>query len=247
LENQSLIDSFLNGDAPELWHKKYFGEQEKPCEHCYEPIPCNMECEQKQMTMEQVREAFEPIQLGESSVVNQAMDLASKKCGKREQEKQTASQSQSPAIHVDYEGLCNNLNTYMAKNKMTVDFLKELFKGYVDQSQSPVLPSDSDIENASLDYVQEMSFAELATMSARSAYKQGAFDMRDRQIYISPKDDTTHPLIPSPPQQMNEAMKYNNIIGFDVLKRNADIAAKDTIDAVKESQLKQGLDNVKDK
>ena len=51
-----------------------------------------------------------------------------------------ASQSQSlPSVYVDYEGLCDNLNTYMAKNKMTVDFLKELFKGYVEQSQ--LLPS----------------------------------------------------------------------------------------------------------
>lgn len=48
-------------------------------------------------------------------------------------------------------------------------------------------PSDEDIENASMDYTNEMSFSELATISARTAYKQGAFDMRDNNIYISPK------------------------------------------------------------
>jgi hypothetical protein len=34
--------------------------------------------------MEQIREVFEPIQLGENSIVNAAMDLASKKSGKKE-------------------------------------------------------------------------------------------------------------------------------------------------------------------
>jgi hypothetical protein len=86
-------------------------------------------------------------------------------------------------------------------------------------------PTDEDIQNAATDYIDEHLYNGLTEVERISkAYQMGARDMRHSKIYISPKD---------------------NIIGFDVLKRNSDIAAEQTIKAVKQSQReKQGAEEI---
>ena len=50
-------------------------------------------------------------------------------------------------------------------------------------------PSDKDIENAALDYIDEES-NHFARDAKRNAYISGAKDMRDNNIYIAPKELT---------------------------------------------------------
>lgn len=48
-------------------------------------------------------------------------------------------------------------------------------------------PSDLDIENAAVDYLDEIDKEDTFNLSdIQVAYQQGAIDMRNNQIYISP-------------------------------------------------------------
>lgn len=49
-------------------------------------------------------------------------------------------------------------------------------------------PSDRDIENASIDYESEQPYNEWNDTKLRRCYQQGAKDMRDGKIYVSPKE-----------------------------------------------------------
>jgi len=63
-----------------------------------------------------------------------------------------------------------------------------LFEEYINQFKQPgkVMPSDEDIKNAACDYVDE-EINHFAREAKRNAYITGATDMRDENIYISPK------------------------------------------------------------
>jgi len=118
------------------------------------------------------------------------------------------------------------------------------------ESQEPK-PTDEDIANAASDYVgynEDKDTVPIRYLSreqcAIKAYKQGAKDMRDNKIYISPKDNTTHPLIPSPQHQVNEAIKYFNKIiqPKEMTEESSPLTVKKVIQLIRTFDIQKGKD-----
>jgi hypothetical protein len=67
---------------------------------------------------------------------------------------------------------------------------KEFWKEFVFWYLQPIeLPTEEDIKNAAIDYVDDMNLNEFTKQLVKKAYIAGAGDMKDNNIFISPKGD----------------------------------------------------------
>jgi hypothetical protein len=95
------------------------------------------------------------------------------------------------------------------------------FKGLiVELGEQKETVTDEDIKNAAKEYAEGYRGQTYRLM--KNGYIKGVTELRGNNIYISPKETSAK----SGPLQ---------VLGFDVLKRNSEIASKQTIEAVKKS------------